>query len=187
MNRLQACTFKLFILVVTFGSSLGSQKYNSYVENYAVAHADKPELVAQFLSNFSSSNAGEGSFFFGLYYLGSFGARVDYKAANENFYQSCKIGFGLGCKALADSYMAGHGVPKSHSLAKIYYQRGAILGYGPAQLNVAFMYKNGEGCIQDIKKACYWFKEAFSKEEMSPLINVINSKMTQLKCAENCD
>lgn len=182
MNRLLVCTFKIFILVVTFGSSLGSQNYNICIENYALAHVETPELVEEYIHNFSQTNPQEGNFFMGLHHLGSYGAPINYDQANESFYQSCKGGFALGCKALADSYMAGHGVQKNYFLAKIFYYQGAKLGYGPAQLNVAFMFKNGEGCVKNQKKACYWLKKAFWKEEMIPLLDVIKTNMAQLGC-----
>jgi TPR repeat protein len=139
---------------------LNAGDINRSVETYINSHGGAPALVENFLNAFLTSNKPEGLFFKGLAALEGYGQRPHINQANTYFYEAAALGYGPAQKALADSYIAGHGFSRNAALARIYYERAAQGGYGPAQLNVAMMYARGEGGAASLTKACFWLRKA---------------------------
>jgi TPR repeat protein len=90
----------------------------------------------------------------------------DPQKANIFFEKGSKDGDPVAMKALADSYLTGHGVEKNPTKALIWYVISADLGYGPAQLTLGFILKNGEAIVKNSQLSTHYFKKAMNNKTL---------------------
>jgi TPR repeat protein len=61
---------------------------------------------------------------------------------------------------LAERYLSGEGVPKSHERAAEWYRRSAEQGFPQGQVCLGVCYERGIGVKRDREKAVEWYKKA---------------------------
>lgn len=127
-------------------------------QNYVGAHVDNPEIVHRFVQNLPSEDSLTWQ---AWWYLES----NDFDAANACFYKLAQLNHPQGYRGLADSYLAGHGVPQNTELALVLYEKAAKLGLGVAQLNAAVI-RAEQG---HLNKAKVWFNCAMNNPDMASL------------------
>lgn len=71
-----------------------------------------------------------------------------------------KTRYPLACTQVGYFYMEGIGVKKDLDEAFKWSLIAAEGGDRDGQANLAYLYENGYGCIQNHKKALYWYKKA---------------------------
>jgi TPR repeat protein len=100
----------------------------------------------------------------------------DPQKANFFFEKASINGHPAAMKALADSYLTGDGVCKNITKALIWYVMSAERGYGPAQLTLGFILKNGEAAIKNSDLSVYYFKKALNNQNLETLQKDIAQK-----------
>ena len=70
----------------------------------------------------------------------------------------------------ADAYAAGNGTPRDarqraadYAQAALWYRKAADLGYIPAQIHLAELYRDGRGVARDMAQAVTWYRKAADK------------------------
>lgn len=73
--------------------------------------------------------------------------------AEEFLQKAVKAKHPEACYLIGARYYWGKSVEKNYQQAFIYWKLAADQGHLDACKNVAYCYKNGEGCTKDLKKA----------------------------------
>lgn len=89
------------------------------------------------------------------------GTTKDYRKMEQNLKKASDLGFLPSIILLADMYIQGIFIPKNEKGAFEQYLKGARLGNGKCQYQVAEMYQNGIGTEINIEESEKWF-ERFS-------------------------
>lgn len=141
--------FLLYVLTIGLGSHLMA------AQNYIGAHVDNPAIVQQFIQHLPKVDSL-------IWQAWEHLESGDFDAANACFYKLAELNQPQGYRGLADSYLAGHGVPQNTELALVLYEKAAEMGLGPAQFNAAIL-RAEQGKWNQAKN---WFERALSNPDM---------------------
>lgn len=93
----------------------------------------------------------------GVMYRDGLGTVRDYVGMAEWLGKGADMGFLPSVTLLADIYLQGRLVPKDPGRAFGLYLKGAELGNGKCQYQVAVMYRDGDGTDVDLEESDKWF------------------------------
>lgn len=97
----------------------------------------------------------------GLMYRDGVGTARDFGKMAESLGKASEQGFLPSVTLLADLYLQGKLLPRDEKKAFNLYLKGASLGNGKCQYQIAMMYQNGEGTELNIEESDKWL-ERFS-------------------------
>jgi TPR repeat protein len=126
----------------------------------------KPEEARAFIDSLEENNIPEALYVKGILYLNGCYGKPDARQATIYFAKAAALNYPCGIRALADSYLEGDGAEQNVYEAFRLYKQAADFGDGPAQFNVAVIYRDGVGTEQSYKKAIYYFKLAEQNEHL---------------------
>ncbi len=96
----------------------------------------------------------------------------DPAAAAQWYRQSADGGNPMAMRNLANSYLAGSGVPKDEVAAAEWYRRSAERGNALAMKSLGFLYRNGQGVARDDSIARQWFRRSAERGDAEAMTDL---------------
>ena len=84
-------------------------------------------------------------------------------------------------------YQQGIEVPKSDSIANIWFLKAAQNSWKDAQFKIAYSYSTGRGVAKDDKQAFYWSKKCAEQLDVECMFNVVSCYMEGRGTTKNLD
>ncbi len=113
--------------------------------------------------------------------------KQDLKKAVPLIRQAAEKGSAEAQYNLGVSYQQGLELPKSDSLANLWFMKAATQGNKDAQFKVAYSYATGRGLTQDDQKAFYWSVKCAEQNDVECMYNVISCYMEGRGTAKSID
>lgn len=100
-----------------------------------------------------------------IYWLGNFSydgqyCPFDLAFVFTSYEYAAAANFPDGLNNLADMYLRGEYVVQNDTIAFELFHRAAKLGVAESMYTLGFLYENGRGVQQDMKKSNYWYHES---------------------------
>ncbi|WP_166437163.1 tetratricopeptide repeat protein [Niastella caeni] len=100
-------------------------------------------------------------------------AQQDFKNAVPLIKQAAEKGSAEAQYNYGICYQQGVEVPKSDSIANIWFSKAANQGWKDAQFKMAYSYAIGRGVTEDDNQAFYWFVKCAEQYDVECMFNVV--------------
>ena len=151
---------KIFLKMAEEGDPINQFRCADYLLKTAWTNEDRKEAFEWFLKS-SESGYSNATHQVALMQRDGVGTAKNYEDMEKNLKKASNSGFLPSIILLADTYLQGRLIPKNEKGAFEQYLKGARLGNGKCQYQVAVMYRDGIGTEVDIDESEKWF-ERFS-------------------------
>ena len=151
---------KIFLKMAEEGDPINQFRCADYLLKTAWTNEDRKEAFEWFLKS-SENGYPNATHQVALMQRDGVGTTKNYEEMEKNLKKASDSGFLPSIILLADTYIQGRLIPKNEKGAFEQYLKGARLGNGKCQYQVAVMYRDGMGTEIDVDESEKWF-ERFS-------------------------
>ena len=148
---------KIFLKMAEEGDPINQFKCADYLIKTAWTNEDRKEAFKWFLKS-SENGYPNATHQVALMQRDGVGTAKNYEEMEKNLKKASDFGFLPSIILLADTYIQGRLIPKNEKSAFEQYLKGARLGNGRCQYQVAIMYRDGIGTDIDVDESEKWFE-----------------------------